>query len=181
MKIQFHCSEERSIKLNYDIEYVIDKYSSMVYKISILSVRSKHDAEDIFQEVFLKYMNADKKFKDEEHRKAWLIRVTVNCCKSHMSSSWMKKTVSYDDYDESTTINMTEEEIDLFNAMKNLPQKLMTVILLFYYEDMSIKEISNVLEISEANVKMRLSRARKELKEILHDDYLFGGGILGQK
>lgn len=178
MKKQSHCSDERSDKLNYDIEYVISKYSSMIYKIIVLSVKSKHDADDIFQEVFLKYMKANKTFNDEEHRKAWLIRVAVNCCKSHLSSSWIKKIVSYEEYDAEITEGMTEEEIDLYNALKKLPKKFMTIVILFYYEDMSVKEISNALQVSEANVKMRLSRARKQLKEILHDDYLFGGGII---
>ena len=149
---------------------VIRYYSSMVYRIALTKTKSSHDADDIFQDVFLKLVMNKKPFESEEHRKAWLIRVTINCCNSHFVAPWKKNVNSLDDAmlamipDENSESQFLENQSDVYAQILKLPQPMREVILLFYYEDMSIREISFILHTTEANVKKRLSRARQKLK-----------------
>jgi len=113
----------------------------MVYRLALSHTNAKHDAEDVFQDVFLAYISKPRSFNDEEHRKAWLIRVTINKCKSLRTSSWFRKTQPLDD---SMTLE-TKEETDLFEYVKLLPQKYRSVIHLFYYEELSIRSLCLVM------------------------------------
>lgn len=87
----------KSLRTDDDIDDVLSKYSNMVYKIALSQTKNAANAEDIFQEVFLRYVQADIKFANEEHRKAWLIRVAVNCCKKLWGSAWFRHTVPLDE------------------------------------------------------------------------------------
>ena len=149
---------------------VVRFYSPMVYRIALTKTRSSHDADDIFSEVFLKLVANKKPFESEEHRKAWLIRVTVNCCNSHFVAPWRKNVDSMDDYmlsqipDESSEVGKRSENEDVYEQVLRLPNNLREVIILFYYEGMSVREIADTLGESEANIKKRLQRARQRLK-----------------
>ena len=155
-------SDVLDYKTDDDIDTVIDRYSSMVYKIALTNMKSKFDAEDIFQEVFLRYMKNNRPFASEEHRKAWLIRVTVNCCKSAYIAPW-NDNISLDDIGEvADTFSQTDKEV--YKEILKLPIDFKTVIILFYYEDMSVSEIAKTLKLTAGAVKMRLSRARNLLK-----------------
>ncbi len=156
---------------------VVRYYSPMIYRIALTKTQSSHDADDIFQEVFMKLCLNTKPFETEEHRKAWLIRVTVNCCNSHFTAPWRKNIDSLDDAILSQIPDETTEECelgegpDVYAQVLKLPQNMREVILLYYYEEMSIREISLVLQTSEVNIKKRLSRARQKLKlELAGDD-----------
>ena len=156
---------------------VVRYYSQMVYRIALTKTQSSHDADDIFQEVFLKLVMNEKPFDSEEHRKAWLIRVTINCCNSHFTMPWRKNVDSLDDaiLSQIPAEDRTEESLwegpDLYAEVLKLPQNMREVILLYYYEEMSIREISLILQTTEVNVKKRLSRARQKLKlELTEDD-----------
>lgn len=156
---------------------VVRYYSPMIYRIALTKTQSSHDADDIFQEVFLKLVMNTKPFESEEHRKAWLIRVTINCCNSHFTAPWRKNIDSLDDAivsqipDESSEVTDLGDGPDIYSQVLKLPQNMREVILLYYYEEMSIREISQVLQTSEVNVKKRLSRARQKLKlELAGDD-----------
>lgn len=154
---------------------VVRYYSPMVYRIALTKTQSSHDADDIFQEVFLKLVMNTKPFESEEHRKAWIIRVTVNCCNSHFTAPWRKNIDSLDDAIMSQLPDETEEcdlgdGPDIYSQVLKLPQNMREVIILYYYEEMSIREISQVLQTSEVNIKKRLSRARQKLKLELADE-----------
>lgn len=150
---------------------VVRYYSSMVWHIALTKTRSTHDAEDIFQDVFMKLAMNTKPFASEEHRKAWLIRVTVNCCNSHFVAPWRK---NVDILEDAVMAQLPDEDtvqkgggdssFDVYAQVLKLPQNMRDVILLFYYENMSIRDISHALNITEASVKKRLSRARQKLK-----------------
>ncbi len=156
-------------------ESVVKHYSDMIMRIALTKTQSSQDAEDIFQEVFLKLVMNEKKFDSEEHRKAWLIRVTINCCNSHFTAPWKKNISSFDDVlenqlaDDSDEGMSVEERNDIYSKVLKLPQNMKEVVLLYYYEDMSIKEIAELLGQTEVNVKKRLSRARQKLKLELED------------
>jgi RNA polymerase sigma-70 factor (ECF subfamily) len=142
----------------------------MVYRLAFSQTRDKSSADDIYQEVFLRYIRKKPQFKTEAHKKAWFIRVTINCCKKMWASPWKKKIVSLDE----TIVFETEEETSLHYELQKLPTKYRTVIHLFYYEDMSIEEISKSLNQKPSTVRTQLTRARYKLKEILkEEDYFY--------
>ena len=146
----------------FDVEQILSEYSNMVYKIALSHTEQQQDAEDVFQEVFLRLIKYRTSIKDENHLKAWLIRVTLNCCKDIFSSPWQK---SRSELQDDIPADEAEDNEDIYAHVKELPDMYRTVIHLFYYEDMSIKDIAGILEEKEATVKSKLSRARKMLEE----------------
>ena len=154
---------------------VVRFYAPMVYRIALTKTKSSHDAEDIFQEVFMKLVMNQKPFDSEEHRKAWIIRVTINCCNSHFVAPWRKHV---DLWEEETLSRLPDEDSiypaedtrDVYAKVLALPQNMKEVILLYYYENMSVREIAEALGTTEVNIKKRLSRARQKLKLDLEGD-----------
>ncbi len=146
-----------------DKEDTIRRYADMVYRLAYAQTRSKSDADDVFQEVFLRYLQKKPHFDSEEHQKAWLLRVTVNCSKKHWSSWWFRHAVPLED-----NIPFQEPlENDLDEALKTLSPAYRTVIHLFYYEGYSTAEIAQITSSRESTVRTRLTRARRQLAEIL--------------
>ena len=157
-------------RLSSDIKQgLITKYFNMVYKIALSRTGDVHHAEDVVQETFLRFLKTAKNFETEEHIKAWLIRVTVNCSKDVFLNSWHKKTTPLT---EEITFDSPEKS-DVYFATLALPQKYRTVIHLFYYEDMSVEQIANLLNKNISTVKSQLHRARNMLKEKLERGYDF--------
>lgn len=167
---------ELSLRTRESFDAVMRKYADMVYRLAYSRTGSTFDADDILQEVFLRYIRADKTYNDEEHRKSWLIRITINCTRSFASSAWNRhKDLSEPDENEGSedpALKAAETKSDVMNALLELPEKYRTVIYLFYYEDMSINEIARSVGITETNVKTRLSRGRDMLKEKLKGGYI---------
>lgn len=145
-------------------EIVVKEYALMVYRLAFAQVRSKSDADDIFQEVFMRYVRNNPDFESEDHRKAWLIRVTLNCAKKYWSSAWRRKTVPLED---SYSFSIPEET-ELDEALGSLAPKYRSVIHLFYYEGYSTAEIGKTLGIKKSTVRTQLTRARAQLSEILN-------------
>lgn len=158
----------QSLRTNDCVDEVIEKYADMVYRLAFSRVKNKNDADDIFQEVFLRYIKKEREFETEEHRKAWLIRVTINCSNSFFTSAWSQKVVPMAETEP--TPFETPEELGLHELLMELPVKYRTVLHLFYYEDLPINEISRVLKRKPATVKTQLMRARQMLKERLKGD-----------
>ena len=152
----------QSFRADDCIDEVVSKYSNMVYRLALAHMKSKSDAEDVFQDVFLRYISKPRAFESEEHRKAWLIRVTINRCRS-LWSAWFRKSEPLDE----TMAFETKEENDLFEYLAMLPVKYRSVIHLFYYEDLSVKQISKILGAKESTVRTWLTRARAILGEKL--------------
>ena len=152
----------------------IERYTDMVYRLAFSMMKNKYDADDIHQEVFVQYISHYPKLESEEHKKAWLIRVTVNTCKNWWKSAWQRKVCGMLERQEvlesEEAILQWEMRYPIMEQVRNLPQKYKAVIHLFYYEEMSIKEIAEVLELKESNVRARLTRARQKLKEVLKED-----------
>lgn len=155
--------EKKSARAEISSETVVHKYIDTVYRLALSQTRSKDYAEDVVQEVFLRFLQSDKQFNDEEHIKAWLIRVTINCSKKIFTAAWFKKTVPLSD----ELSFETPEQSDAYYAVCDLPKKYRTVIYLYYYEEMSIKELSEMLKISEGAIKSQLHRGRELLRKAL--------------
>lgn len=159
--------EQQSLHANDCVENIIELYSNMIYRLAFSHTRNKSDADDIYQEVFFRYIKINPRFETEEHRKAWLIRVTVNCCKKLRLSSWKNKIVPLED----NIIFKSENENSLHFELLKLPVKYRIVIHLFYFENMSIEEISKTLKQKPSAIRMQLTRARRKLEEILKEEY----------
>ena len=142
------------------LEETIEKYSNMVYRLSMARTGNSEEAQDVYQEVFLRLAKKMPEFQSEEHKKAWLIRVTINCSKTILNSSFIKHRT---ELDENLSFE-TPERHDIYYAVLKLPIKYKTVVHLYYYENYSIKEISNILRTNENTIKSRLARARKQLE-----------------
>lgn len=148
----------------------VEMYSDDVFRIALSYCSNKSDAEDITQNTFLKLFQSDESFQSDEHIKKWLFRVAINNCKDIKKSFWQKNTLPLDDLTEAESVaDFTQNDYDLYNAVTNLQAKYRIVVHLFYYEDYSIKEISELLEIKETTVQTRLMRARRKLKELLEE------------
>lgn len=149
------------------IEKVISKYSDMVYRIALTRCSTIENAEDVFQEVFMKFSEKKPKFENSEHEKAWFIRVTINLSKNVRNSNWNKKVVSLD---ENMVFN-SKEENDIFSLVSELPKNYKTVIYLSYYEGYKVNEIAKILKMNENTVKTWLFRAREMLKDKLEGGF----------
>lgn len=162
---------ELSLCTRESFEAVMKKYSDMVYRLALTRTGNPHDADDILQEVFLRYIRADKTYNDEEHRKAWLIKITINCSKSFLTSAWNRHR-DFAEPDENSglydkRLSDIETKSEVYGAVLKLPEKYRVVIHLFYYEDMSVTQIAKATGRTEAAVKSQLSRGRGMLKELL--------------
>ena len=135
------------------------KHSDMVYRLAVARVKNKYDADDILQDVFLRFIKAKDKVENEEHLKALLIRITINCSKSMLTSSWFKRTEPL-----SESFSVSDEYSDTLDSVMRLPQKYRTVIHLHYYMGYSVDEIAGILKAKPSTVKSQLHRARQKLK-----------------
>ena len=155
---------------NEYLEKMIDKYSNMIYKLALVRTKTKENSEEVYQEVFLRLAKKLPNFESEEHEKAWLIRVTINCSKNLLNTNFLRVTTELND---EIPIE-TKERHDIYYAVQELPLKYRTIIHLYYYEDYKISEISQILGMKENTVKSRLKRAREKLKQKME------GGILDE-
>ncbi len=160
------CTDDKSFAIP---EAVFRKYADTVYRLAFVRTGSKNDSDDILQEVFLRYMKVWGKMESEEHIKATLIRITVNCSNSLLSSAWFKRT---DPLDENiSVIDDNTAENALYEVLK-LPVKYRTVIHLHYYMGYSVAEIAGITKTNPSTVKTRLARARGQLKKTLEAEDL---------
>lgn len=151
------------------VEQLVEKYQKNLYVAAFSMCGNAEDAKDVVQDTFIRYYTISKDFDSEEHIRAWLLRVAVNRAKDIAKSFWHKNRMSLSDFDETLEFE-TPEENELFDSVMKLPEKYREVIHFFYYEDMSVKEISELLHISENNVKTRLTRGRQLLGGLLQQD-----------
>ena len=146
---------------------IINNYSDMVYKVALTRCGNVENAEDVFQNVFMKLSEKMPKFKSEEHKKAWLIRVTINFSKNMNMSAWNRKVVTLDENMEFET----KEESDEFSVVCDLPQNYRTVIYLYYYEGYKVEEIAKLMSSTSGTIKTWLYRAREILKTKLEGGF----------
>ena len=127
------------------VEVLIDKYKNNLFIIAFNVCRNIQDAEDVVQDTLIQYITLKKDFETEQHIRAWLIRVAINKAKNKNNVLFRKNTLPLEDYME--TLSFESEEIsDLFEAVMGLPEKYRVIVNLFYYEDYSVKEISDILK-----------------------------------
>lgn len=160
------CTDEERIEF-------VKKYSGMVYRLAYSLVKNRSDADDIHQEVFVRLFKSQPVFENQEHEKAWLIRVTTNLCKNLWKTAWKRRVVSLSEWDKECAEDsdpFEREEDSVIGVVKSLPEKYRVVIHLFYYEEMSVEEIAGVLGMLPSTVRTQLTRARRKMRKILEED-----------
>lgn len=156
---------------NDRVSEAVEKYGDMIRRICFLNLKNKSDVEDIFQEVFLKFLLNIDSFENEEHEKAWLCRVTFNQCKDLHKSFWRRNVGSIDDMDIPYE---SPEQSEHIAAVLSLPPDWKQIIYLHYYEEMTIPEIAILLKKNKNTVYTNLRRAKASLKAKLEEDFLHG-------
>lgn len=155
---------------NKEFNLLAEKYLDTVYRVAVSSCKSEADADDIVQNTFLKLLKRKTKFNNEEHAKRWLIRVAVN--EAHLL--WRKRQREMEVPETETDFvfsdDLTADDVALMEAINALPDKNRQIIHLYYFEGYSTKEIAQLVNLTPDNVRACLSRARKQLKEILKED-----------
>lgn len=147
------------------IEEIVKKHSLSMFRAAYAILKNKDDAQDAVQEAFIKLIKKCPEFKDENHEKAWLLRVTINISKNILKSANRKSLI----IDKTVTVEHKEDEV--LPYVLNLSEKYKVVIHLYYYEDYSINEIAKILKIPAATVGTQLNRGKKLLKNMLEDDF----------
>ncbi len=144
-----------------DIENTVEKYSNMLFKLCFTMLRNNFDAEDAVSEVFVKYLTNKKAFDDEEHKKAWLIRVAANTCKDMLRFYKIRNHINLDDI---SAYCKTDNDTNIVTDLLKLPVKYRTVLYLYYIEGYKTAEISEMLSVSGSAVRKRLQYGREMLK-----------------
>ena len=157
---------------------LLEKHGDRVFRTAFMYLKNYQDAEDVLQMTFEKYLITKPLFKNDEHEKAWFLRVAINISKNLVTSGWKKKVI-YDDEqlrlfaDEAVAQEGISDSDDnseaVLKAVLALPKSLSVVIQLFYYEEYSVAQIADLLDISVGNVTTRLNRARKKLEKSLRE------------
>lgn len=157
---------------------LLEKHGDRVFRTAFMYLKNYQDAEDVLQMTFEKYLITKPLFKNDEHEKAWFLRVAINISKNLVTSGWKRKVI-YDDEqlrlfaDEAVAQDNTGDSDDnseaVLKAVLTLPKNLSVVIQLFYYEEYSVAQIADLLDISVGNVTTRLNRARKKLEKSLRE------------
>lgn len=140
--------------------FAFTQYTDTVYRVAVHNTRCKSDAEDITQEVFVKLLESSKKFKDGEHLKAWLIRVTINECRTLMRK-YSRETEQSAEIADCAVYDGDS----VLEAVKALPENYRNAIYLHYYEGYTAKEIGKILDSKENTVLSWLSRGRATLRK----------------
>ena len=154
--------------MRLETQALAEQYRDRLFAAAFQVCGNAADAEDAAQEALLRYHLSDKEFENQEHIRAWLLRVAVNWAKNISRSFWRRNTLPLEEYMETLTFDCQESR-DIFREVMALPEKYRLVIHLYYYEDYSVQEISRILGIRVSNVKVRLSRGRQMLKATLQE------------
>lgn len=153
--------------------HIAQRYMDTIFRVAFSWLKSRADADDVTQNVLLKLYRTDGTFENESHIKHWLIRVTINECKSAVRSLW-RQTESLEDYVNSLAMP-TQDHSDLLEAVLALPKKYRVAIYLYYYEGYSTAEMAELLSLPEATVRTHLARARAKLRTILTEAEYYDG------
>ena len=152
-----------------EVNRAVEEYADMIRRVCFYHLKNQADSEDVFQEVFLKYVLHSAVFENSEHEKAWLIRVTLNACKDLKRKLFRHGTVPLEVLSEEAA-SVEPEQMEILETVLGLPAKYKDVIYLHYYEGYTAREIGTMLHKKENTIYSLLSRGRDILKQKL------GGG-----
>lgn len=155
----------------YEIEEIIEKYSTMLFRLAMVRMQNREDAQDMVQDTFLRLLTQvqqGKTFREEEHLKAWLLTVATNRGKSILTMAWNRKTEGMDALSEMAA---PEQKTDYaYEYVMHLPEKYRIAINLFYYEQLTTEQIAEIMKTKPATVRSYLHRGREKLKKMMEVD-----------
>lgn len=158
----------KDMEVNINFEKAFNNYSDMLYRIALSHTGNHEDAQDVTQDVFLKYIRHGN-LHDDEHERAWLIRVTINACRDLIRKN---KHRVHEPLEDNMQIETSMKEVpDVVFLIEGLPVKLKTVVVLHYLEGFSVEEVAKILHIGISAVKMRLKRARRQMTEKMESEH----------
>ena len=152
-----------------EADRAVERYSDMVRRLCMIHLKNYADTEDIFQTVFLKYVLSSVSFENEEHEKAWFIRVTINACKDLLKSFFRSRIVSLDEIAEQSS-EMPKDDREVLEAVLSLPPKYKDVVYLHYYEGYTAPQISRILGKNVNTIYTLINRSRQLLRDKLGGD-----------
>lgn len=152
-----------------EIEKMVRVHSDMLFRIALVMLGNKYDAEDVLQETVIRYMQKAPAFNSPEHEKAWLIKVVTNLCRDVQRYRMRHPKISYDELQGFVS---DPGNCGIIEALMTVPEKFRIVMLLYYVEEYRVEEIENIIGKSASAVKMRLKKGRKLLEEIYRKEYL---------
>lgn len=156
-----------------------DRHIDMLYKICMIYLKNEEDARDGVQEIFLKLWERKPDFSDQEHEKAWMIRLAKNHCINQRKSSWFRKRTDMKDW-SSIPAKGDPEDTELLELVMELPVKFREVLYLYYYEEYSVREISRLLGRKESTIQSRLAAGRAKLKKLITVDGKWEDSMCGR-
>ena len=148
-------------------EQLVRESQDTMYRVSMSMLKNEHDAQDAVSEAILKAYENLHKLRNKEYFKTWLIRILINECKKTLKKSYRTSLLENEKLVETPDRDNPYLSVEIAQAMDSLPQKIRLVVIMFYVEDYSVKEIKYALNIPEGTVKSRLNKGRKLLKEML--------------
>jgi RNA polymerase sigma factor (sigma-70 family) len=156
--------------------YLVTKYQDVVFSIALKVLRNREDAEEVAQETFIKAFRSISSFRGKSKFSTWLFSIAYNTCitgvrkkKFHTTSiDQVQLNNEEEDWDD-LGLSAEEKSKMLEMSLKKLPEDDYTLVILYYYEEQSIEDISRIVGLSESNVKVKLHRARKKLHLIMSD------------
>ena len=153
--------------MDLEFQTIAERYSASLYRLAYSFLGSRQDAEDVLQEVFLKFLRKRPIFAEEHQLRAWLRTVTANQCRDMLRSPWRRRTLPLE---EAVSQPEPAPDPDVEAALSQLKPKDRAIVYLFYYEQCSSAEIAQTLHMTDAAVRSRLTRARQTLKTLLGGD-----------
>lgn len=151
------------------IEIIVHKYGNMLFRLCLITLGNASDAEDVVQETMIKYLQKAPVFENEQHEKAWLIKVATNKCRDMLRYRNNHPLV---DVEEIVELTKDTNDSDIIDALMTLPERYRIVLVLYYVEEYSVKEIAGFLGKSTSAIKMRLQKGRRMLKETYRKEYM---------
>lgn len=153
-----------------DLNRAMETYADMVRRICFIHLKNRYDSEDVFQNVYMKYLLHEGSFDSIEHEKAWFARVTINACTDWLRYLSRRKWVPLEVVDEEKE-NLNDSSAELLETVLTLPEKYRNVIYLYYYEEYSAVEIAQILGKKENTIYTWLSRAKEILRNNLGGEW----------
>ncbi|NQX65706.1 RNA polymerase sigma factor [Paenibacillus alba] len=160
------------LRTDKELAELYQRHVDQVYRLCYIYLKNPVDAEDAVQSVFVKLIKSHTVFNDHEHEKAWLMVTTRNYCKDVLKNWWTTRRVALNALPEVSSWNGHEPSGKVLARLLSLPEKYKTVLYLYYFEEYSVKELSEMLGHKESTIQTQLSRGRKRLKIDLGGSYL---------
>jgi RNA polymerase sigma-70 factor (ECF subfamily) len=170
-------SEDKKLD-EMELQSMLEAYGNDILRLCTLYLKDRHLAEDALQETFIKVWQKYHTYLGQANEKTWIMRIAINVCKNYLRTAWIKRNsvVQIEDIVKASQCQYRhiEESVDLLNAILTLKEKYRVVLLLYYYQEFTVKEIAEILDKKQSTVLSLMKRGREQLKQKLQTNYMEG-------